>query len=249
MAKRLNKEWKNLDAEPDYRFFAAEQINDLESNALSNIYIPSGSITAWVMWLMIDEDYQESAYEGGLYKLVLIFPDCYPVRPPLVTWTPPVYHPCVNQEAGVMGSDYLRQWWGPTKNVRWIMNTMHHMLQSEDFNHAVEHKISREIKEDYDIFKAKVQAQIQEQIQGQEYIEALRGFDQINFSPFPCDKRSLACLCQQYEDSGLPIGMLAFQRVLPQMYNRLGVRQNIIKFVFGFVKTERYHLKLSCRSM
>ena len=60
--------------------------------------------------------------------------------------------------------------------------------------------------------------------------------------------KSLECLCQQYEDSGLHIGMLAFQRVLPQMYNHYGIRQNIIKFVFGFVKTERYHLKLSRRA-
>ena len=115
------------------------------------------------------------------------------------------------------------------------MNKMYHMLASEDFsNYVVSSEISREIEENYDIFKAKVQ----EQIKGQEY-EA---------SPFPCDMKSLACLCQQYEDSGLHIGMLAFQRVLPQMYNHYGIRQNIIKFVFGFVKTERYHLKLSRRA-
>ena len=224
MTKRLNKEWKRLDeAEPDEedRFFPEYKNDDLE----------------WVMCLMIGEEV-ESAYAGGIYKLVLTFPIEYPFKPPRVTWTPPVYHPSVGQgeeyASGMIGKCVLREDWGPTRNVRWIMNKMYHMLASEDFNYAVERGILMEIEHDYDTFKAKVQ----EQIKGQEYMA----------SPFPCDMKSLACLCQQYEDSGLHIGMLAFQRVRPQMYNHYGVRQNIIKFVFGFVKTERYHLKLSRRA-
>ena len=225
MAKRLNKEFKHLEAEPDEedRFFLEQKINDLE----------------WVMCLIIDEEV-ESVYAGGIYKLVLTFPSEYPFRPPRVTWTPPVYHPCVFQEAGYGGAGCMEtpcvfEDWGPTRNVRYIMDKMYHMLASEDFsNYIVDIKISKEIEENYDLFEAKVQ----EQIKGQEYTE----------SPFPCDMKSLACLCQQYEDSGLHIGMLAFQRVLPQMYNHYGIRQNIIKFVFGFVKTERYHLKLSRRA-
>ena len=227
MAKRLNKEFKHLEAEPDEedRFFLEQKINDLE----------------WVMCLIIDEEV-ESVYAGGIYKLVLTFPSEYPFRPPRVTWTPPVYHPSVFQEdsgcemwAGCMSTPFVFEDWGPTRNVRYIMDKMYHMLASEDFsNYVVSREISREIEENYETFKAKVQ----EQIKGQEYTE----------SPFPCDMKSLACLCQQYEDSGLHIGMLAFQRVLPQMYNHYGIRQNIIKFVFGFVKTERYHLKLSRRA-
>ena len=230
MAKRLNKEFKHLEAEPDEedRFFLEQKINDLE----------------WVMCLIIDEEV-ESVYAGGIYKLVLTFPSEYPFRPPRVTWTPPVYHPCVFQEdsgwemwAGCMETPRGFEDWGPTRgptrNVRYIMDKMYHMLASEDFSNYIDIEISMEIEENYETFKAKVQ----EQIKGQAYTE----------SPFPCDMKSLACLCQQYEDSGLHIGMLAFQRVLPQMYNHYGIRQNIIKFVFGFVKTERYHLKLSRRA-
>ena len=225
MSKRLNKEWKNLDEEPDSedRFFAHQKINDLE----------------WEMFLLIGEE-EESVYAGGVYCLVLTFPSEFPFRYPRVTWTPPVYHPAVVQEGdsceiGRMEEPCVFEDWGPTRNVRWIMIKLYHMLASEDFsNYVVSREISREIEENYETFKAKVQ----EQIKGQEYTE----------SPFPCDMKSLACLCQQYEDSGLHIGMLAFQRVLPRMYNHYGVRQNIIGFVFGFVKTERFNLKFSRRS-
>ena len=234
MTKRLNKEWKHLEAEPDEedRFFAEQKINDRE----------------WEMVLMIDEEV-ESAYAGGIYKLVLTFPSEYPFAPPLITWTPPIYHPAVMQEdsganAGMMehsvrmrATFVLRDDWSPTRNVRWIMDKMYHMLVSEEItNYVVNPEISQEIVENYDIFKAKVQEQIK------------RSTLRFLLSPFPCDMKSLECLCQQYEDSGLHIGMLAFQRVLPQMYNHYGIRQNIIKFVFGFVKTERYHLKLSRRA-
>ena len=228
MARRLNKEWKNLEEEPDSedRFFVEVRNNDLE----------------WAMVLMIGEE-EESVYAGGIYHLVLTFPSEYPFRYPRVTWTPPVYHPAVFQEtcqeageyAGRMETAYaFHSRYGQLHNVRYIMDKMYHMLASDDFSHSNEYVISREIRENYDTFKAKVQ----EQIKGQAYME----------SPFPCDMKSLECLCQQYEDSGLHIGMLAFQRVLPQMYNHYGIRQNIIKFVFGFVKTERYHLKLSRRA-
>ena len=110
MAKRLNKEFKHLEAEPDEedRFFLEQKINDLE----------------WVMCLIIDEEV-ESVYAGGIYKLVLTFPSDYPFRPPRVTWTPPVYHPAVVQEGdsceiGRMEEPCVFEDWGPTRNVRWI---------------------------------------------------------------------------------------------------------------------------------
>jgi ubiquitin-protein ligase len=226
MARRLNLEWERLEREPDEedRFFPEYKINDFE----------------WVMLLFIGEEV-ESVYAGGVYRLVLTFPSGYPFKPPLITWTPPVYHPSVFQEGFYTGrmsnadnEDGALGYWGPCRNVRYIMDKMYYMLASEDFSNYIDQEIYEEIRENYDIFKAKVQ----EQIKGLEYTE----------SPFPCDMKSLACLCQQYENSGLHIGMLAFQRVLPQMYNHYGIRQNIIGFVFGFLKTERYHLKLSHRA-
>ena len=93
------------------------------------------------MVLMIDEEV-ESAYAGGIYKLVLKFPSEYPFAPPLVQWTPPVYHPAVMQEdrayAGLMehsvrtrATFVLSDDWSPTRNVRWIMDKMYHMLVSQ----------------------------------------------------------------------------------------------------------------------
>jgi len=150
MAKRLNKEWKDLEAEPDSedRFFAEVRNNDLE----------------WVMKLMIGEN-EQCCYATGIYTVVLTFPSEYPFKPPVVKFTPAIYHPGINQETGEICTDAFHEAsnpWGPTKNVRWIMSVLYTMFLDEGANHAVEQEIMKQKEENYDAFKAKVAAQIAE---------------------------------------------------------------------------------------
>ena len=146
MAKRLGKEWKNLENEPDAddRFFPEIKNNDLE----------------WVMKLLIGES-ESCCYAGGIYTVVLTFPSEYPFKPPVVKFTPAIYHPGINQETGEPCADLLSDTWGPTRNVRWIMGVLHNMFLTEGTDHPVEPKIVKQKEDDYEAFKAKVQAQIQ----------------------------------------------------------------------------------------
>jgi ubiquitin-protein ligase len=146
MAKRLGKEWKNLEDEPDSddRFFPEIKNNDLE----------------WVMKLLIGES-ESCCYAGGIYTVVLTFPSEYPFKPPVVKFTPAIYHPGISQETGEICADVLRDTWGPTRNVRWIMGVLYNMFLTEGADHAVEQEIMKQKEDDYEAFKAKVQAQIQ----------------------------------------------------------------------------------------
>jgi ubiquitin-protein ligase len=146
MAKRLGKEWKNLENEPDAddRFFPEIKNNDLE----------------WVMKLLIGES-ESCCYAGGIYTVVLTFPSEYPFKPPVVKFTPAIYHPGISQETGEICADVLRDTWGPTRNVRWIMGVLHNMFLTEGTDHPVEPEIVKQKEDDYEAFKAKVQAQIQ----------------------------------------------------------------------------------------
>ena len=147
MARRLAKEWKDLENKPDEqdRFFAESKNSDLE----------------WIMKILIADD-AECCYKEGIYTVVLTFPSEYPFKPPAVKFTPPVYHPGVNQENGEICADVLKEEWGPTRNVRWIMGVLYNMFLTEGAGHAVDADIMKLKEENYEAFKAKVAAQIAE---------------------------------------------------------------------------------------
>ena len=148
MAKRLGKEWANLEAKPDEqdRFFAEAKNSDLE----------------WVMKILIADD-AECCYAEGIYTVVLTFPSEYPFKPPTVKFTPPVYHPGINQETGEICADVLNEEWGPTRNVRWIMGeVLYNMFLTEGTGHTVNADIMKEKEENYEVFQKKVKDQIAE---------------------------------------------------------------------------------------
>ena len=147
MAKRLGKEWADLENKPDAedRFFAEMKNSDLE----------------WVMKVLVSDE-AECCYAGGIYTVVLSFPSEYPFKPPTVKFTPPVFHPGINQETGEICADVLKEEWGPTRNVRWIMCTLYNMFLTEGAGHGVDADIMKMKEDNYEEFVKKVKDQIAE---------------------------------------------------------------------------------------
>ena len=56
----------------------------------------------------------------------------------------------------------LKEEWGPTRNVRWIMGVLYNMFLTEGAGHGVDADIMKLKEENYEAFKAKVAAQIAE---------------------------------------------------------------------------------------
>ena len=145
MAKRLGKEWADLEDKPDSedRFFAEMKNSDLE----------------WVMKILVSDE-AECCYAGGIYTVVLTFPSEYPFKPPAVKFTPPVYHPGINQVTGEICADVLKEEWGPTRDVRWIMDVLYNTFLTEGAGHSVEADIMKEKEDSYEVFVKKVKDQI-----------------------------------------------------------------------------------------
>lgn len=63
---------------------------------------------------------KDTPYEGGLFKLKIVFPDNYPFRPPKVQFTTRVFHPNINQKGDIC-LDILRDEWKPTQSIRTVL--------------------------------------------------------------------------------------------------------------------------------
>ena len=144
MAKRLGKEWKQLEESPDEgdRFFAETKNNDLE----------------WVMRLMVDDE-AASIYAGLCSVVKLTFPAEYPFKAPIIVFEPAIYHPGIKQDTGEVCADLLKGW-GPTRNVKWVMAVLHEMFLHPSTDASLEADIAALMTNDLPAFTAKVKAQI-----------------------------------------------------------------------------------------
>ncbi len=72
-----------------------------------------------IEWLVSFIGFQDTPYEGGLFKMKVIFPATYPLKPPFIQFLTKIYHPCINDQGMVcMG---LLSNWAPTSEVRHVL--------------------------------------------------------------------------------------------------------------------------------
>ena len=69
-------------------------------------------------------------WEGGLYKLILHFPDDYPARPPLCTFTPPLFHPNLFDNGQVCLSIINPDGWSPSVSIKQILLAIQDLLDN-----------------------------------------------------------------------------------------------------------------------
>lgn len=62
----------------------------------------------------------DSPYQGGVFKVKILFPTDYPFKCPTVTFATKIYHPNINA-AGVICLDILKNNWSPALTVPKIL--------------------------------------------------------------------------------------------------------------------------------
>ncbi len=73
----------------------------------------SDNLFSWQATIMGPED---SPYAGGVFFLKIHFPNNYPFKPPIISFTTKIYHCNINSSGGIC-LDILKEQWSPALTV------------------------------------------------------------------------------------------------------------------------------------
>lgn len=100
--KRLQKEFQGLQENPIGYVSAAPDAEDI-FNWTSTIIGPP-----------------ETPYEGGVFTILIKFPQDYPFKPPRIQFLTPVFHPNINRKGDIC-LNTLRDKWSPALTISKVL--------------------------------------------------------------------------------------------------------------------------------
>ena len=146
---RLRQERKNWRKDHPAGFWARPDVNEDSSMNLLKwcAGIPGKVGTDW---------------EGGTYKLSLTFSPEYPSKPPLVKFSPPLYHPNVYPSGTVCLSilDESKDW-KPSVTIKQILHGIQELLDNPNMSDPAQREPYQDLRQDPEKYKKKVRAAAQ----------------------------------------------------------------------------------------
>jgi len=90
---------------------------------------------------------QQSAYEGGVFKLELFLPDDYPMAPPKVRFLTKIYHPNIDK-LGRICLDILKDKWSPALQIRTVLLSIQALMSAPNPDDPLSNEIAEHWKSD-----------------------------------------------------------------------------------------------------
>lgn len=129
MAKRIKNELKEL----------------LKQNFVNCTAVPDeNDLFHWYGTIIGPSD---TPYEGGIFKIDIIFPPEYPFDPPSIKFITPIYH-CNISERGLICLDILKKKWSPILTISKVLLSLCSLLSDPNPDDPLRNEIAREYKED-----------------------------------------------------------------------------------------------------
>jgi ubiquitin-conjugating enzyme E2 D/E len=107
--KRIKKELQDLIANPLFNCSAGPIEDD---------------ITKWKATIIGPEG---TPYAGGVFSLIIVFPEDYPFSPPKVQFTTRIYHCNINSRGGIC-LDILKNQWSPALTISKVLISISSLL-------------------------------------------------------------------------------------------------------------------------
>ncbi|KAM5317689.1 ubiquitin/ISG15-conjugating enzyme E2 L6 [Glossophaga mutica] len=115
---------------------AAKELEDLQKDLppyLRNLFSEDTNVLVWHALLLPETP----PYDRKAFNLRISFPKEYPLRPPTVTFTTPIYHPSVDPEGRVCLPIISNQHWKPYTKAYQVLEALNMLVNKLDAREPV----------------------------------------------------------------------------------------------------------------
>jgi ubiquitin-protein ligase len=95
---------------------------------------------------------QCTPYEGGKFRISIVFPDQYPIKPPLIKFVTKIYHPNIKFD-GAICLDVLKQHWSPALGVSRILMSIIALMDKPNPGDPLNPEVGRLMQQNKDRFE------------------------------------------------------------------------------------------------